>query len=438
MKEIFFKKSSNVLILFLTIIMYLTLVYIFYPGFYSYDSIYQLIQAKENAYIDSHPPIMAILWNFLMKFYSNPATLLFLQLGILFVAITYSALHKNNKGMRRRVGFILVIPFLPFVINFSGVIWKDILMAYALLLAGVIIIQNTKISNVRLFGVFLLLLFATLIRVNGIFASLPLFLLLFYKYFGGKSYSRIIIVTFISIIISFNVSNLLISKNYKIEKSNIGNLYFVNEIYLYSLKEGRSLIPGVKFEDIKSCENVVIADSNQIARIMCLQPLGYQFDSKTPNLSPIFFKSFLNDPQSYFEFRNHKFLNYLRIGNKEPWYYWHNRISENGINLSFSDKRLTNFVESYVFKTADLLPILFKPYFWISLQILFLIANLSRSNSTHKVAMVALSSSSILYTFSFYPVVDVPDFRYAYWNVLCVLISLIYFEKLVLSRSPTT
>jgi len=438
MRKIFVKNFSIILILFSSIIMYITLVYAFYPGFYSYDSIYQLIQAKENAYIDSHPPIMAILWNFLMKFYLNPATMLFFQLGILFAAITYSALQHNSQGMWRRVLFILVIPFLPFVINFSGVMWKDILMAYALLFASIILLQNMKISNVQLFVVFLLLLFATLIRINGIFASLPLFLLLFYKYFGGKSYSKIILVTMFSVVISFNVSNLLISKNYKVEESNVGNLYFVNEIYLYSLKEGESLIPGVKFEDIKACENVVIADSNQIARIMCLLPLGYKFDANTPDLSPIFFKSFFNDPQSYFEFRNHKFFNYIRIGDKDPWYYWHNRIIENSINLNFSDKKLTNFVESYVLKTADLLPILFKPYFWISLQILFLISNVSRSNSNHKVTMIALSSSSILYALSFYPVVDVADFRYAYWNVLCVLITLIYFEKLVLGRSPTT
>jgi len=95
-----------------------------YPGIVSYDSVAQWEQAISADYSDWHPPIMAWLWSWL-----SPQTLGPRALFVLQMALYWGAFLSVACALRERAGWVLACALLPFTLNFSFVIWKDVWMA---------------------------------------------------------------------------------------------------------------------------------------------------------------------------------------------------------------------------------------------------------------------------------------------------------------------
>lgn len=109
----------------------------FQPGIMSNDSFNQFGQALNVSFTDQHPPMMAIWWSLLTILYDSPATLLIFHLVMLWSALYLLATkYKNN--------YILLIGLLPFVVNFSDVLWKDVGLAYSWLLALSVLLNMKK------------------------------------------------------------------------------------------------------------------------------------------------------------------------------------------------------------------------------------------------------------------------------------------------------
>jgi len=104
-----------------------------WPGFMSYDSVKQLVQARSGELGNWHPPLMAWLWSVMDSIVAGPALMLVLQTG-LFVSGLYAVLRRYAAPMRAAVVAAIVFLFPPVFAPMS-VIWKDSLMAAVLLCA---------------------------------------------------------------------------------------------------------------------------------------------------------------------------------------------------------------------------------------------------------------------------------------------------------------
>ena len=118
-------------IYFVLFIHILIILYVFWPGLMSRDSFIQYSQANSGYYQDWHPPIMALVWRIILLIFPFQTGMLILQCLLLFIGL--SILIKNTKTSIGRYLF-LAMPFYPWIFGISGVIWKDIQLAFTLLI----------------------------------------------------------------------------------------------------------------------------------------------------------------------------------------------------------------------------------------------------------------------------------------------------------------
>lgn len=155
---------------------------VLFPGFMSVDTVHQLLEARTGQIGDWHSPFMTWLFGVLDQIYPGPAGMLVVQISLMWAGLAlfwYSALAP----LAPRVGAALLclMMFYPPIFGLSGAIWKDVLMAGALMvfcgaLAGVYTGRLTRVVMVAL--AFAAALFALLARVNAIFCLTPLLTLL--------------------------------------------------------------------------------------------------------------------------------------------------------------------------------------------------------------------------------------------------------------------
>lgn len=146
-----------------------------YPGYMSYDSAWQLGQARGlDPFSDWHPPMMALIWRILDTIIAGPVLMLVLQ-SVTFLLGSYVLL---GRVMSKRAAAITaaVVLVLPQNIHVMAVIWKDSQMA-GLLLAGAACLTSAS-RKWRLVG-YGFIFFATAFRYNAAAPTFPLILCLF-------------------------------------------------------------------------------------------------------------------------------------------------------------------------------------------------------------------------------------------------------------------
>lgn len=155
---------------------------VMYPGFMTYDSVNQILEARAGVFSDWHPPLMAIIWRLLEKALPGPAGMLLLQIGLIWLgaALVYQAFFKPCCT-RFGAFSISLLFFLPPMLGISGAILKDMLMWGALFVAFGIAghikysrLQKPWIAGLLLALTILVLWLAILLRHNAVFATIPL------------------------------------------------------------------------------------------------------------------------------------------------------------------------------------------------------------------------------------------------------------------------
>ena len=151
----------------------LFLVYAF-PGFMSYDSTYQLSQARHlEPVTDWHPPLMTMIWRNTDRLISGPFPMLAIQ-SLSFLFATYVVMRHvvSHRAAAIVAAVMLLLPQNQIVL---AVIWKDSQMA-GYLMASVACLLSTK-RPWRIAGLVFLFL-ATAMRYNAAAATLPMVILL--------------------------------------------------------------------------------------------------------------------------------------------------------------------------------------------------------------------------------------------------------------------
>lgn len=157
-----------------------------YPGYMSYDSVWQLQQARHlEPYNDWHPPMMAVLWHVTDKLIAGPFPMLVLQ--SLAYLLGCNAILRHVMARRAAAVVAVLLLVMPQSIVVLAVIWKDSQMASYLLAAIALLLSDRR--PLRVAGYFLIFV-ATGMRYNAAAATLPIVVLLFARDRAGTRWRR--------------------------------------------------------------------------------------------------------------------------------------------------------------------------------------------------------------------------------------------------------
>jgi hypothetical protein len=153
-----------------------------FPGYMSYDSVWQLVQARHlEPFNEWQPPMMALIWRGLDHVVAGPFLMLVLQ-STTFVVGLYAITRRLISDRAAAIATVAVL-LVPQTIIVMGVIWKDAQMA-GFLLAAIAALLSPK-RGWRIAG-YAFLFLATGVRYNAAAATLPIVLGLFASRAGRR------------------------------------------------------------------------------------------------------------------------------------------------------------------------------------------------------------------------------------------------------------
>lgn len=468
-------KNVYRLIFFLALIfsIYLTLA-AYFPGVYTNDSMDQLRQALTNKYGDWHPPIMAWVWSLLIGVTGKTESLLMFHMMLLTAGAIF---WRKIFECLRVEPWALLIPVLlasPIVINFSGVMWKDVGFAFSLFLScgivGLASVEN-RISRIRVIAVLALVAYAFGVRSNGIFAIFPIVVLLawlivgWYKPMLSRAAAIALAATgAMALLIVVVLGVQLFSYKY----INAERRYPIQYLELYDIA-GISSASGIDYfpEYVKQWPDYNI---NKITE-------GYANSISWGNANSLFFrgsngsspliplnsdaelqdelrtswlKAIFAEPMAYLK---HRFavVNFLM----SKGYYPSEQPQSHTTRKSLFDTQLGNeatkfssysfpgtvgvkdFVSSSLAQAKG--SFLYVGWFWLILltvQLLIGLLIMKSRKSTRAGQLIAMvSASGMLYILPYSIVAPASDFRYLYWSALAGGISAILIMALAIGAA---
>ncbi len=410
-------------------------VYAFYPGFLSNDSIDQLMQARGvYGFHDWHPPIMAMVWRVLLKVSGGlTGSIVIFQIALLWTALCLLAAYVYKETASRRYSLLpLLLGVLPFVVNISGVIWKDVQLAFALALAVGLLLWCARLSRRLKYAALAvagcLLVYAINLRYNALLAVLPLFGLLHYARFSRRqiaAFAGVIVVGAVMLTPLLGLVKDITARHpaVSIMADDIAHLYTGER--LGELKQNHKEVAQIVQAMNSRCD-----PSKVLTNYLLLCGMVDERELLTGRLSSdvqeAWLKAIAGQPLVYAQFRLNAFLHFMEPDNTDQAYVWHDGIVENTLGLTFRPNWLTNALESYVKFVAFNFGFLYRPYTWLIIGVATAyVAWRRRSTWKHAVAIVSLSLSGVLYILTYIPLSIGNDFRYIYWSCLAISIALV-------------
>jgi hypothetical protein len=155
---------------------------LFWPGVPMYDTVAQYRQVLGGPVDDWHPPVMVRLWQLLHPLGAGPAPMFVSQVALYCAgfALIVAALVRNRRWAAAAATAVLAIS--PLLLGWQMAVLKDTQMLGALVAATGIVahyrLADRSITIAAGALVALLIAYATLVRANALFATVPLAVLL--------------------------------------------------------------------------------------------------------------------------------------------------------------------------------------------------------------------------------------------------------------------
>jgi len=149
-----------------------------WPGIAQYDSVEQFRQVLSGHYDDWHPPAMARLWSLFHLVGGGAGPMMAAQLLCYWVGLGLLAAALAQRGARLPAILILAIGALPGFATWQWSVLKDVQMVAAMLAAvgtvGWWRLRGRRVPWMAWTIAGVLLIYATLVRANALFATVPL------------------------------------------------------------------------------------------------------------------------------------------------------------------------------------------------------------------------------------------------------------------------
>jgi hypothetical protein len=425
------------------------------PGIYSPDSVGQLLEAQRGVYSDGHPPIMAGLWSLLLRVSGTAETLYWLHLGLLSSAFVLFALAFRRSGLPGAVWLLLPAACSPAILNFIGVLWKDVGLAVSLAFcfACVALSRAARAGQVTTLLVVLVVSFyAVGVRHNAAPALLPLLWLLLLPFFGRPGWRRSVGVATLAIIGTalLLVGGRLVS--YQLLEAK--RIHLEQAIELFDLAgisviSGANVIPDEAKRANFSSEALRAAYSPTSSSPLIFRPdpaISPPLQlTENPQYLTIFRQAWehaiINYPWAYLSHRGAVFASLLGIGRRTPFfatvdYRDQSATFEASVGVLgdpavksidvgrpiFGQSVAASVLMAFINWAAKHTYLLFGWPWLLVLVATFVAAIVLRKRPIAEVA-IGLSASGLLYLLPYFFAAPSSDFRYLYWSIVAANLS---------------
>jgi hypothetical protein len=396
----------------------------YWPGVMVDDARWQYQQSVDNSYEDWHPPLMAWAWRRVAFIIPGPAPMLLLQLLLYWAGIALIAWWAHRRGQRGLAVAIACAGWLPAPLALTGSVLKDVLMAGFLLVSTGLLLCRTFVRRDALraamsLASFLCLFTAAALRLNAVFACLPLLLAALPVYLT-RTRLRLAASTILAaaafLMVGPAVAALVQAETTKVDLSlKIFDLGGITE------HSGVSVFPEFGVRDPVAV-NRLCYDPDQWdgystwAKRPC--PLGFaRFDELVDegdvSVTRLWLNAILSHPLAYAEHRlDHFNRSVWFLVPDSPAFTASSRSVANPWGFQVRPNATLTAISGYA-DTAAVTPLGW-PIFWISVALAALIVSLSA-----KMAMVvrALPASAFLYGLSYLVVGVAVGMRYYFWTI---------------------
>jgi hypothetical protein len=154
-----------------------------WPGIVMYDTVSQWGQVVDDAYTDWHPPVMARTWGLLGHLYPGTQPLFVGQMLLWWGGLGLLAGALAQRRRRIAAALVLAVGAMPLFLDWATTILKDAQMASCLLAATGLVahwrLRERRVPLLAKAAALVLIGYATLVRGNAVFATVPFALALF-------------------------------------------------------------------------------------------------------------------------------------------------------------------------------------------------------------------------------------------------------------------
>lgn len=415
-------KDDKLRIFCLLAVCWIALWVIFYPGFMSPDSMDQFGMSKSLHFNDWHPPIMSWIWSVANFFFPGPSGMLAIHITLLLFSVY---IWWSNYKDYSFSWLMFAIPFLPWILNFAGVLWKDVGLAFSLFaLSGLALRTATPRRILLACG---LVFYAISVRYNSVFAVFPILFLLSYRWLNAPTKLKALTLSCAIVLLCTILCGFFNSKVVVADRTKPFNYVIVDDLVYLSVKHNESFLPGVRISEIKECAAIEAGQTKLVGKhFLLLNMPSYKHATPlTSELKNIWLERIMQHPIDYLKFRMAAFSYLLRTPDDSPFYIWQPGIVENSLGVKQIPNGLTLIAERFVESSAEIVPFLFKPYWWLLISVLLLIATFVLCETKSIATARALLASSIAFIVGYVPITPMADFRYVYWSVIASSISFI-------------
>lgn len=411
------------------------IVYLFSPGFISYDTIIQYGQViGDNQVTGDHPEIMYYLWVILMKIIPAPESMLIAQQVFYWFGILILSFFIFSSNKKRFVSFVFIGIWPPLLL-YSIHIWKDAGMFIAMMVSVGAILADIKRKSVFWIVIACTCLFyAFSVRHNAILGVVPIMLFL-----SWRIVSRFNVFLFHKFIYTSFCFSFLCLVFFGVKHSisvSSDNQVGIQSILLWdmaaiSVKEKKNIFP-----------NFIVADDNGLV----LSQLNNNFNKNVnvPTFSIIslhgnytklqlldsWYQSVINYPYAYLSHRGHIFGALLGLNSEGVFYPYHRGVEPNEYGITFNgvfsqhQEKLFSFLDKMSSYT------IYKPWPYL-LACLFVLVmatiQLYKLGSLTQVGWLSavVSFSGLTMTLPLFIIATAADYRYMIWGIAAGVISIL-------------
>lgn len=417
---------------------------VFHPGYLSADSNTQLGQALGDEPVnDWHPPVMALAWRIIIRITGDFSAMADLQAAVLWGTLWVLArLGWKKTGSRGLSLVVLAVGFAPHIMNFTGVVWKDVHLAYALLAVFAIALTVRELPQDRartrwallVLGL-LFLVYAALVRKNGIPAAIPVFALLVLAAWPAPGRRRWMAAAgvFVAVVIAGGAgvsaaTAPLATRVYAVIPVD-DLVHVLTPAQVRAAAEQAGASPDLRDRLVATAVTCQKQHITSDAYLQCF-PRGRPFDVTYLNqradvLVRMWTQQMPKHWKGYAEYRGQVFTKLLFQSNQT---FWNGTHVNAGAQLNPEVRKqplndtLRFALQNYVTGFVRDLPMLFQGWFWLAVSLVLVLRR--RWTGPYSRELRLLGASSLLYVLAYLPTAPESNYRYVYWPALSGTVAL--------------
>ena len=380
----------------------------FYPGLTSPDSVLQYNEAVSGRFTTQHPPMMAEIWRLLLPFGHGPLPMLVLIQLLYWASFAALAVYCAWRANRPSAVLATMGGLFPLLLNFSGTIWKDVMLSAAWGLGcGLTLLATEWLDRDRRFWLLcwasgLLLLIGATMRHNAALAGIVLALPFSLIFVRGRIQRA---VTFVCLAACMTaavpLSSRLLNARDTLPITEIA-AWDLTGISYFSGHDYRRDLPAPLDTKLK-CYTPRLYDACPIA------PLASR-----PETVARWIAAIEQEPLAYLQHRTLVFSMLMRFGCRECHPYI--VPTEYGSSHYFVRRAFVAVV--LALGTTPL----GRPYLWLAMATGLAAVLWKRGPTPGRVVLSLIPLSGVVSTLSFYLTAPTDEFRYVYWLIYSVVL----------------